>query len=80
VLYIGGSLVVAGTVTVGEFVAFGVYLVTLVWPMIALGWVVNLVQRGEASMGACWHSSRSSRLSSRRQPRPGSPRPAVAAP
>ena len=51
VLYIGGSLVVAGTVTVGEFVAFGVYLVTLVWPMIALGWVVNLVQRGEASMG-----------------------------
>src|SRR5262245_32461990 len=51
VLYIGGSLVIAGTVTVGEFVAFGVYLVTLVWPMIALGWVVNLVQRGEASMG-----------------------------
>jgi len=51
VLYIGGSLVVAGTVTVGEFVAFGVYLVYLVWPMIALGWVVNLVQRGEASMG-----------------------------
>ncbi|HSE68116.1 MAG TPA: ABC transporter ATP-binding protein, partial [Gemmatimonadales bacterium] len=51
VLYIGGSLVMAGTVTVGEFVAFGVYLVTLVWPMIALGWVVNLVQRGEASMG-----------------------------
>ncbi|HSE65746.1 MAG TPA: ABC transporter ATP-binding protein [Gemmatimonadales bacterium] len=51
VLYLGGSLVIAGTVTVGEYVAFGVYLVTLVWPMIALGWVVNLVQRGEASMG-----------------------------
>ncbi|MEP6573811.1 MAG: ABC transporter ATP-binding protein, partial [Gemmatimonadota bacterium] len=51
VLYWGGKLVIAGTVTTGQFVAFGVYLVTLVWPMIALGWVVNLVQRGEASMG-----------------------------
>jgi ATP-binding cassette subfamily B protein len=51
VLYLGGILVVQGRMTVGEFVAFGVYLVTLVWPMIALGWVVNLVQRGEASMG-----------------------------
>lgn len=51
VLYLGGRLVMQGTVSPGEFVAFGVYLVTLVWPMIALGWVVNLVQRGEASMG-----------------------------
>jgi ATP-binding cassette, subfamily B, multidrug efflux pump len=51
VLYFGGRLVMAGTVTVGQFVAFGIYLVTLVWPMIALGWVVNLVQRGAASMG-----------------------------
>lgn len=51
VLYAGGRLVMAGTVTVGEFVAFGVYLAMLVWPMIALGWAVNLVQRGAASMG-----------------------------
>ena len=51
VLYIGGRLVMAGSVTVGEFVAFGVYLAMLVWPMIALGWAVNLVQRGAASMG-----------------------------
>ena len=51
VLYAGGQLVMAGTVTVGEFVAFGVYLAMLVWPMIALGWAVNLVQRGAASMG-----------------------------
>jgi len=51
VLYAGGRLVMAGTVTVGEFVAFGVYLGLLVWPMIALGWAVNLVQRGAASMG-----------------------------
>jgi ATP-binding cassette, subfamily B, multidrug efflux pump len=51
VLYAGGSLVMSGTVSVGEFVAFGVYLAMLVWPMIALGWAVNLVQRGAASMG-----------------------------
>jgi ATP-binding cassette subfamily B multidrug efflux pump len=51
VLYAGGALVMSGAVTVGEFVAFGVYLAMLVWPMIALGWAVNLVQRGAASMG-----------------------------
>jgi ATP-binding cassette subfamily B protein len=51
VLYAGGMLVMSGRVTVGEFVAFGVYLAMLVWPMIALGWAVNLVQRGAASMG-----------------------------
>ena len=50
VLYIGGRLIMSGQVTVGEFVAFGVYLAMLVWPMIALGWAVNLVQRGAASM------------------------------
>jgi ATP-binding cassette subfamily B protein len=44
-------MVVAGTITLGEFVAFGVYLAMLNWPMIALGWVVNLFERGEASMG-----------------------------
>ena len=51
VLYVGGRLVMAGSVSLGEFVAFGVYLAMLVWPMIALGWAVNLVQRGAASMG-----------------------------
>ena len=51
ILYVGGRLVMAGTVTVGAFVAFGVYLAMLVWPMIALGWAVNLCQRGAASMG-----------------------------
>jgi ATP-binding cassette subfamily B multidrug efflux pump len=50
VLYVGGRLVLSGSVSVGEFVAFGVYLAMLVWPMIALGWAVNLVQRGAASM------------------------------
>src|SRR3954463_12128505 len=51
VLYAGGLLVMSGALSVGEFVAFGVYLAMLVWPMIALGWAVNLVQRGAASMG-----------------------------
>ncbi len=51
ILYAGGKLVMAGAVSVGEFVAFGVYLAMLVWPMIALGWAFNLVQRGAASMG-----------------------------
>lgn len=50
VLWLGGRMVVAGEVTLGEFVAFGVYLAMLHWPMIALGWVVNLFERGEASM------------------------------
>jgi len=51
VLWLGGTMVVRGTITLGEFVAFGVYLTMLHWPMIALGWVVNLFERGEASMG-----------------------------
>ena len=50
VLGFGGSLVVRGRITVGAFVAFGFYLTSLTWPMIALGWVINLFQRGAASM------------------------------
>lgn len=50
VLGVGGRLVVNGTITVGAFVAFGFYLAMLTWPMIALGWVINLFQRGSASM------------------------------
>jgi ATP-binding cassette subfamily B protein len=49
-LWYGGSLVIAGRITVGDFVAFGFYLTLLSWPMIALGWVTNLFQRGAASM------------------------------
>jgi len=51
VLWLGGRMVVSGSISLGEFVAFGVYLAMLHWPMIALGWVVNLFERGEASMG-----------------------------
>jgi ATP-binding cassette, subfamily B, multidrug efflux pump len=50
VLGLGGSLAVRGTITVGAFIAFGLYLGMLTWPLIALGWVVNLFQRGAASM------------------------------
>jgi len=51
VLWYGGLQVIAGRITVGEFVAFNFYLALLTWPMIALGWVVSLFQRGAASMG-----------------------------
>ena len=50
VVWIGGLEVMAGRITIGDFVAFMFYLNLLTWPMIALGWVVNLFQRGEASM------------------------------
>ncbi|HKS41315.1 MAG TPA: ABC transporter ATP-binding protein, partial [Blastocatellia bacterium] len=56
VLWYGGILVIrenlaAGTgITIGEFVQFNLYLGYLVWPMIALGWVINIFQRGMASM------------------------------
>ncbi|MCC7042887.1 MAG: ABC transporter ATP-binding protein [Acidobacteria bacterium] len=49
VLWFGGRDVMAGRLTLGEFVAFSRYLVLLSWPMIAFGWVINLVQRGLAS-------------------------------
>jgi ATP-binding cassette subfamily B protein len=49
VLWLGGRRVIEGRLTVGQFVEFNLYLVEMVWPMIALGWVVNLLQRGAAS-------------------------------
>ncbi len=51
VLWYGGRLVAAGTLTIGAFVTFNFFLAKLVWPMIAIGWVINLVQRGSASLG-----------------------------
>ena len=49
-LGVGGHLLMAGIITVGGFVAFGIYLAMLTWPLIALGWTTNLFQRGAASM------------------------------
>jgi ATP-binding cassette, subfamily B, multidrug efflux pump len=51
VLWFGGLQVMRGQISAGDFVAFGLYLGMLTWPMIALGWVINLFQRGAASMG-----------------------------
>jgi ATP-binding cassette subfamily B protein len=50
VLWIGGQQVLLGRISVGSFVMFNTYMGMLVWPMIAFGWVVNLTQRGSASL------------------------------
>src|SRR5215471_7165170 len=50
VLWFGGRLVIQRAISLGDFVAFTMYLARLTWPMIALGWVVNLLERGRASM------------------------------
>ena len=51
VLWLGSRDVIHGKITLGEFVAFNGYLVMLAWPMIAFGWVTNMLQRGLASWG-----------------------------
>jgi ATP-binding cassette subfamily B protein len=50
VLWYGGSRLLAGELTLGSFLMFNVFLGMLIWPMIAMGWVANLVQRGGASL------------------------------
>jgi ATP-binding cassette subfamily B multidrug efflux pump len=50
VLWLGGRQVLMGKMNVGDFVAFNTYMVQLTWPVIALGWVINIFQRGTASM------------------------------
>jgi ATP-binding cassette subfamily B protein len=50
ILGYGGKQVIDGTITLGTFVAFNGYLGMLIWPMIALGWVMNMMERGLASM------------------------------
>jgi len=49
-LWIGGQQVVRGVITLGDFVAFNGYLMRLTWPMIAIGWVMNQLERGAASL------------------------------
>lgn len=51
VLWAGGMRVLEGKLSLGVFVMFSTYMGLLIWPMIALGWVINLMQRGAASMG-----------------------------
>lgn len=50
VLLVGGQRLLAGKISLGAFVMFNSYMGMLVWPMIAFGWVVNLMQRGMASL------------------------------
>jgi ATP-binding cassette subfamily B multidrug efflux pump len=50
VLWYGGVLVIRRQISIGEFVTFQLFLNRMIWPMIAIGWVANLVQRGTASL------------------------------
>jgi ATP-binding cassette subfamily B protein len=50
ILLFGGKLVISKTITMGDFVAFITYLQMLIWPMMAVGWVANLLQRGLTAM------------------------------
>src|SRR5882672_7558780 len=50
VLWLGGRQVIQGRMNVGDFVAFNTYMAQLTWPVIALGWVINIFQRGTASL------------------------------
>jgi ATP-binding cassette subfamily B multidrug efflux pump len=49
-VYFGGLQVIEGTITIGTLTAFFGYLILLIWPMIAFGWVTNILQQGAASM------------------------------
>ncbi len=72
VLWYGGRLVIAGTISIGDFVAFITYLYMLVWPMMAIGWVTNLVQRGITSLTRI-HNLVTSRPALPELPDPGLP-------
>jgi len=50
IFYVGSRKILAGSLTLGEFVAFQFFLGRMIWPLIAIGWVINLFQRGMASM------------------------------
>ncbi len=50
VLWAGGRQLIAGKISLGSFVMFNTYMGMLIWPMIAFGWVVNLMQHGTASL------------------------------
>jgi len=54
ILLVGGRHVIDGRISLGTFTAFNLYLMYLIWPIIALGWVTNLVQRGLASLRRLW--------------------------
>jgi ATP-binding cassette subfamily B protein len=55
VLFMGGSRVITGALTLGDFVAFNSYMAMLIWPTLMMGWILNLMQRGAASMSRLNH-------------------------
>jgi ATP-binding cassette subfamily B protein len=50
ILFFGGRAVISGRISIGDFVAFNSYLGLMIWPMMAIGWVINVIQRGTASL------------------------------
>ncbi len=52
-LYFGGNMVIAGGITLGSFIALESYMLKLSWPMMAIGWIINIYQRSMASMERC---------------------------
>jgi len=51
VVLVGGRQVISKVITLGQFVQFSAYIGSISWPLISLGWVINLIQRGSVSMG-----------------------------
>lgn len=51
VLLVGGRQVIDGALTIGQFVQFSAYIGAITWPLISVGWIINLIQRGSVSMG-----------------------------
>ena len=76
ILWLGGRQVIQGTLSLGEFVAFNSYLAMLIFPMMAMGWVINLFQRGTAALDRICYI-----LDTPPQPdvQPSSPAPAASA-
>ena len=55
VIWVGGTAVVEGRMNLGQLVQFNAYLAYLVWPTMALGWMISLIQRGIASWNRIQH-------------------------
>jgi len=75
VFFLGSRHLLAGSMTLGSFVAFQFYLGRMVWPLIALGWVINLFQRGMASMkrlADIWDATPATDVPGSREPRDAS--------
>ncbi len=79
VLWIGGRRVLDGTLTIGQFVQFGGYLAMLTWPVMAIGYVVNLTQRGTSALARLVEIFEASRTPAYAVPEDASPRRLVGA-